>query len=152
MNRTLITATLLMLISLLAVAAYAQDSDDPVAMPGNGNGVCQFIDEDGDGFNDLAPDDDGDGIPNGLDPDYVRPEDGTGNQFKWGLTIDLFGEGVGNMFGENLGEAAQNGYIYGPGDGTGSIGPNDGTGFGPGTSAGEGPGEDGGDGRRGGTQ
>ena len=29
-----------------------------------------FRDEDGDGFNDNAPDHDGDGIPNGLDPDW----------------------------------------------------------------------------------
>lgn len=31
-----------------------------------------FIDEDGDGFNDNAPDHDGDGIPNGIDPDFRR--------------------------------------------------------------------------------
>ncbi|MBD3165553.1 hypothetical protein GF324_03060 [bacterium] len=29
----------------------------------------RFIDRDGDGFNDLAPDADGDGIPDGIDPD-----------------------------------------------------------------------------------
>ena len=29
-------------------------------------------------------DDDGDGIPNCLDPDYVKPEDGTGNAYKKG--------------------------------------------------------------------
>lgn len=34
-----------------------------------------FIDEDGDGFNDNAPDHDGDGIPNGIDPDYSRAYD-----------------------------------------------------------------------------
>lgn len=38
----------------------------------------QFIDENGDGINDLAKDADGDGIPNGQDPDWVKPEDGTG--------------------------------------------------------------------------
>ena len=31
-----------------------------------------FIDENGDGFNDNAPDHDGDGIPNRIDPDYRR--------------------------------------------------------------------------------
>lgn len=31
-----------------------------------------FIDENGDGFNDYAPDHDGDGIPNGVDPDFRR--------------------------------------------------------------------------------
>ena len=30
----------------------------------------QFVDKDGDGYNDNAPDHDGDGIPNGQDPDY----------------------------------------------------------------------------------
>jgi hypothetical protein len=37
-----------------------------------------FIDENGDGINDLAKDADGDGIPNGQDPDWTRPLDGTG--------------------------------------------------------------------------
>jgi hypothetical protein len=31
-----------------------------------------FVDENGDGYNDNAPDADGDGIPNGQDPDYER--------------------------------------------------------------------------------
>ncbi len=43
-----------------------------------------FIDEDGDGINDYARDDDGDGIPNGLDPDYVKPMDGTGRKLAYG--------------------------------------------------------------------
>ncbi len=38
-----------------------------------------FVDEDGDGINDLAPDHDGDGIPNGQDSDWVKNKrDGTG--------------------------------------------------------------------------
>ena len=32
-----------------------------------------------------ARDADGDGIPNGLDPDWIRPEDGTGYQMKHGI-------------------------------------------------------------------
>jgi hypothetical protein len=38
----------------------------------------RFMDEDGDGVNDLARDHDGDGIPNGQDPDWIAPKDGTG--------------------------------------------------------------------------
>lgn len=38
----------------------------------------RFLDENGDGINDLAKDADGDGIPNGQDPDWVKPLDGTG--------------------------------------------------------------------------
>ena len=40
-----------------------------------------FVDENGDGINDLARDHDGDGVPNGQDPDWVKNKrDGTGNQ------------------------------------------------------------------------
>ncbi len=39
-----------------------------------------FIDEDGDGINDRAMDHDGDGIPNGQDPDWVKPGDGSGRK------------------------------------------------------------------------
>ena len=45
------------------------------------NGIA-FIDENGDGINDLAKDADGDGIPNCQDPDWTRPQDGTGYQAK----------------------------------------------------------------------
>ena len=38
-----------------------------------------FVDEDGDGINDLAPDHDGDGIPNCQDSDWIKEKkDGTG--------------------------------------------------------------------------
>jgi hypothetical protein len=43
-----------------------------------------FVDEDCDGINDLARDSDNDGIPNCLDPDWVRPQDGKGFQSKHG--------------------------------------------------------------------
>lgn len=38
----------------------------------------RFVDENGDGINDLFRDLDGDGVPNCQDPDYVPPKDGTG--------------------------------------------------------------------------
>ena len=37
-----------------------------------------FVDENGDGICDFALDHDGDGIPNRQDPDWTRPQDGTG--------------------------------------------------------------------------
>jgi hypothetical protein len=43
-----------------------------------------FVDENGDGICDGLRDHDNDGIPNGQDPDWNRPQDGTGNQFKKG--------------------------------------------------------------------
>ncbi len=136
MKRTAILPLTAALILVTATAANAQDFG-----PGNGNGTgeCQFIDEDGDGFNDLAPDADGDGIPNGQDPDYVKPGDGTGNQHKWA-------QANGNLwtkkFGEDMVQAAKGdsqGH-HGPGDGTGEC-VGDGTGggaFGPGAGTGTG--------------
>ncbi|HPF69108.1 MAG TPA: hypothetical protein PLQ13_00440 [Candidatus Krumholzibacteria bacterium] len=120
---------------------------------GPGDGTCNFIDEDGDGYNDLAPDADGDGIPNGLDPDYVKPEDGTGSQMKhqYGKASDELAKSFGAAMGAARGALLMNqakyanayagegaGFAYGPGDGTGTgVGPGDGTGFGPGDGTGD---------------
>ena len=59
----------------------------------------KFVDKDGDGFNDNAPDHDGDGIPNGLDPDYKGP----GKEKK--KFVDLDGDGIDdNIFMEENGK------------------------------------------------
>ncbi|NWF88730.1 MAG: hypothetical protein HXY50_04620 [Ignavibacteriaceae bacterium] len=81
-----------------------------------------FVDLNGDGFNDNAPDIDGDGIPNGQDPDYVRSQNGTGQK---------------KMYGRNL-QTTFGGNKYGPGNGKGNsgIGPKDGTGNGSGNGTG----------------
>jgi hypothetical protein len=50
-----------------------------------------FIDEDGDGYNDNAPDHDGDGIPNGLDPDWQKMNAENRNRQRF---IDLDGDGI----------------------------------------------------------
>ena len=102
--------------------------------PGSGVGICP---------NPGAADDDGDGIPNGQDPDYVPPRDGTGRQ--WGRTplasnfqlgaIPYFIYGpFGGFFLDASRFVAPMHTGYGPGDGTGNdgIGPGDGTGYGPG--------------------
>ncbi len=137
MNRTTITLLTVLLIGLLAMTANAQDVES-----GRGKGVGEFIDEDGDGFNDLAPDADGDGIPNGMDEDFVKPEDGSGSmhQNRFGTLDDETKGGFGKA---KNGEMGGNGY--GPGDGTGEgLAPADGTGFGPGTGDGtcDGTGDD----------
>jgi hypothetical protein len=67
MRRTITGAAIMIAIFVLAA---------PSAMAGNGRGT-----KSGNFFSYVyrwVRDDDGDGIPNGLDPDYVRPEDGTG--------------------------------------------------------------------------
>ena len=100
-----------------------------------------FVDLDGDGFNDNAPDHDADGIPNGLDPDYIKgAQDGTGYQN--GSLGENKGEGMaqnktmtksqkfnriqtqsGSMFQKRLGaQGGMNGSGTGICDGTGDGG------------------------------
>jgi len=64
-----------------------------------------FVDENGDGICDGLRDHDNDGIPNGQDPDWTKPKDGTGNQFKKG-NGDQNGNGKGN--GSENGNRNQN--------------------------------------------
>ncbi len=76
----------------------------------NGDGICDNF-TGGSGY-----DDDGDGIPNGQDDDYVKPNDGSGKKLM-----------KGNAFQNKVGKRGN-----GPGDGNGNsgIGPRDGAGFG----------------------
>ncbi|KAA3620466.1 MAG: hypothetical protein DWQ05_00575 [Calditrichaeota bacterium] len=48
--------------------------------PKNKRGRMGFIDEDGDGINDLILDDDGDGIPNCQDEDYIQSKNANGQK------------------------------------------------------------------------
>ncbi len=41
-----------------------------------------FVDLNGDGFNDNAPDHNGNGVPNGKDPSWAPPRDGSGAQMR----------------------------------------------------------------------
>jgi len=113
MKKQLLTA--IMMISALSVFALAS----PVyAQAGEwGNGPGEFIDENGDGFNDLAPDADGDGIPNSQDEDFVRPEDGSGAGF-----------GAKNGSGPADGTGSRKGPMEGKGTGNRGVVPGDGTG------------------------
>lgn len=112
-----------LLLVLGANSVTAQDNE-PAEDPAQG--ICRFVDEDGDGFNDLAPDADGDGIPNGLDPDYVRPEDGTGNQHQYSWAGNLFSRMFGKMeMYQNSGAEQMHGPMTGPGVNSG-FGPGEG--------------------------
>lgn len=100
-------------------------------------GVSGFLDEDGDGFNDLMPDGDGDGVPDALDPDYrnrqsdsvfmLQQRDGMGDTTGVhhrdlpgdDLRHPMFHDGMGPW---GPGEPGQ----YGPGDSTGHGGMRDG--------------------------
>ncbi len=68
------------------------------ASAGSGSGSRSgFVDAHGDGKNDRAKDSNGDGVLNGQDPTYVRPQDGTGSKN---------GRGAGNGTGISTTPAA----------------------------------------------
>jgi hypothetical protein len=66
-----------------------------------------FVDENGDGINDNAQDFDGDGIPNGQDPDFVRPQDGSGQ--KRGQLNSKRGSGSGQGNSQGSGKRMKKG-------------------------------------------
>lgn len=57
-----------------------------------------FMDENGDGICDSFRDHDNDGIPNGQDPDWMKPKDGTGNQSRFNKNDSSGQNGVKNGF------------------------------------------------------
>ncbi len=126
-----------MLAILLALGAFDPGIALAEGQSDQGFRVRGFVDEDGDGFNDNAPDADNDGIPNGQDEDFVKPADGTGQG--WGRAEfgnrNGFWQQAKNMRGycgdRNIRGGGQRGW--GPADGTGNggNGPMDGSGNGP---------------------
>ncbi len=95
----------------------------------------RFVDENGDGYNDNAPDADGDGIPNGLDPDYTGAKVRAGNGARG--FIDLDGDGINDNALDSDGDGIPNGqdpdYVR-PMDGSGArraFGRNSNAGMGP---------------------
>ena len=68
----------ILFLSLLIISGniFAQDSTKAKEKKSNKEQKKHlnknFVDADGDGYNDNAPDHDGDGIPNGLDADYIK--------------------------------------------------------------------------------
>jgi hypothetical protein len=82
------------LILVIPDTTYAQDTKTQ-----NGAG---FVDENGDGYNDNAPDHDGDGIPNGRDDDYVGRGKGRG-------FVDEDGDGINDNAPDHDGDGIPNG-------------------------------------------
>ena len=120
-------AKILMTLGIvLILGLYLNSSElnaqDNVQKTGKG-----FIDLNNDGINDNAMDSDGDGVPNCLDPDFVKAQNRTKNQ-----------SGFWYRYNYKYHTAHGNGNGYGPGDGTGNsgIGPRDGTGYGSGSGTG----------------
>ncbi|MDZ7333056.1 MAG: hypothetical protein ONB31_13865 [candidate division KSB1 bacterium] len=113
-------------LSVLAIAvaflAFTTLSDESFAQtkPQMGNKAAGFVDANGDGYNDKAPDADGDGIPNGLDPDYKPLNPDRGKRFGF---VDQNGDGINDRIQDADGDGIRNcqdsDYVR-PQDGTGN--------------------------------
>jgi hypothetical protein len=115
-------------------------------------GAHGFIDENGDGFNDNAPDADGDGIPNGMDEDYQGTKMHKGHGSKG--FVDADGDGINDNAMDDDGDGIPNGQDedfvrpedgsgrmnnMGQGHGKGMKGSGNGSGMGTGDCDGTGP-------------
>ena len=122
MKRSKNIAALLLLGGAVAVslgqATFAQDQAQK-ATTKTAHGRA-FVDNNGDGYNDLAADFDGDGIPNGQDPDFVRRGNGRGVGLRG--YIDQNGDGINDWAQDHDGDGIMNGqdpdYVR-PADGSG---------------------------------
>jgi hypothetical protein len=94
-----LTATMAFLFAITAFS-FAQDTPPPAPPVVHGPG---FVDLNGDGINDNAPDHDGDGIPNGQDPDYIRLSTNSKG------FVDLDGDGINDNFQDADGDGIPNG-------------------------------------------
>jgi len=102
-------------ITLASASALWISSSNVAAQElGNGPGGVGFADENADGYNDNAPDADGDGIPNSQDPDYERLGDGGrrgGRGMRTGLVrgfVDEDGDGINDCALDSDGNGIRN--------------------------------------------
>ncbi len=106
----------LALVAFFSNNSFAQDTGDDATTHGAG-----FVDADGDGYNDNAPDADGDGIPNGMDEDYT----GSKNRNRTGTKgfVDGDGDGINDNAMDADGDGIPNGQdpdFVRPQDGSGN--------------------------------
>lgn len=140
MKKQLVTGLMMLAaMSVFAIASplYAQGGQNGHGHGDFGSGAVgpgEFIDENGDGFNDLAPDADGDGIPNAYDEDYVPAGGGNGPGNGTGEFVDENGDGYNDNAPDEDGDGIPNAYDED------YVGPQDGTGFGGGNGSGNGQG------------
>ncbi|MGE5351086.1 MAG: hypothetical protein ACM3P0_03330 [Acidobacteriota bacterium] len=98
-------AAMLFVLSLGAFATCSMAQEKSVKTIQHGAG---FVDANGDGYNDNAPDHDHDGIPNGQDPDYKGGKMHHGHGTMRGF-IDLNGDGINDRALDNDGDGIPNG-------------------------------------------
>ncbi len=116
MKRTaLFLAALFVLFATTGTWAQTDTLKTPAVQHGK-----NFVDLNNDGYNDNAPDADGDGIPNGQDPDYVKSGAGQGAGAGF---VDENGDGLNDNAPDADGDGIPNGqdpdYVK-PQDGSGA--------------------------------
>ena len=77
-------AALVLGLGLALTDAFAQTDSTQTRLQNRTRVRTMFMDQNCDGINDSLRDHDNDGIPNCQDPDWTRPEDGTGYKMKRG--------------------------------------------------------------------
>ncbi len=87
---------LLIMVSLFIPKGLLFGQDSLKVLHKGRHHVLPFVDKNGDGYNDNAPDDDGDGIPNGLDPDWQKQQHAK-KKGKKTRFIDLDGDGINDL-------------------------------------------------------
>lgn len=101
---------------LISAAAFAQESGEKdqttksskvTQSDKSQKGIRGFVDANGDGYNDNAPDADGDGIPNGRDEDYTGAKLRKGNNAKG--FVDADGDGINDNMMDADGDGIPNG-------------------------------------------
>jgi hypothetical protein len=102
------TILMMMLLVTAAFSTVYSQNENPAPTPKPEHGK-KFVDKNGDGYNDNAPDHDGDGIPNGLDPDFL------GAKVQKNKFVDLDGDGIK----DNVGKGKKNKKGFGNNSGKG---------------------------------
>jgi hypothetical protein len=122
-----LVALFVLFLFVVAYSNISAQTTDPKP-PQHGK---NFVDKNGDGYNDNAPDTDGDGIPNGVDPDYK------GSKVQRNKFVDLNGDGINDNAGKGK-RSGNKGYGQGAGKGNGkqAMGQQKGTGTGDCTETG----------------
>jgi hypothetical protein len=95
MNRLRLFLLCIFLLLCFSNLLSAQDSTEAKNEQESNPGNNQFVDRDGDGYNDNAPDHDHDGIPNALDPDFqemMKKKSKKKVEF-----LDLDGDGINDL-------------------------------------------------------